>query len=122
MSGRNVTCVFSQKSNVRNYALHDKNVFDVSCVLLSSGKRFAPMMRRRFVVVARILASLIDLGVVLLRQLTNKNNEQRVKNIEPLKTKIQIPSTEIDKTEKKVNLRGSSDENKLVATIQMKVF
>lgn len=57
MSGRNVTCVFSHKSNVRNYALHDKNVFDVSCVLLSSGKRFAPMMRRRFVVVARILAT-----------------------------------------------------------------
>ena len=64
----------------------------------------------------------IDLGVVPLRQLTNKNNEQRVKNIELLKTKIQIPSTEIDKTEKKVNLRGSSHENKLVAIIQMKVF
>lgn len=42
----------------------------------------------------------IDLGVVPLRQLTNKNNEQRVKNIEPLKTKIQIPSTEIRQNRK----------------------
>ena len=50
----------------------------------------------------------IDLGLVPLRQLTNKNSEQRVKNIEPLRIKIQIPSTEIEKTEKKVNSLGSS--------------
>ena len=58
MSGRNLTCNFSQKSNARNYAIYDKNVFDVFCVLLSSGKRFAPMKRRRFVIVARILVTL----------------------------------------------------------------
>ena len=57
-----------------------------------------------------------------LRQLTNKNSEQRVKNIEPLRIKIQIPSTEIDKTEKKVNILGSSYVKKLVAAIQMKAF
>ena len=50
----------------------------------------------------------IDLGLVPLRQLTNKNSEQRVQNIEPLRTKIQMPSTEIDKAEKKVNLLGST--------------
>lgn len=55
MSGRNLTCNFSQKANVRNYALYDKHVIEVSCVLLSTGKNFVPMKRRRLVV-ARILA------------------------------------------------------------------
>lgn len=39
---------------------------------------------------------LIDLALMLPRQLTNKNSEQRMKKTVPLISKTQIPSTEIE--------------------------
>ena len=122
MSVRNLTCNFSQKSNTRNYHYMIRMflMFLVSCYLRE--RDLPPWSGGDLSSSLGFWWPWIDLGLVPLRQLTNKNSEQRVKNIEPLRIKIQIPSTEIDKTEKKVNILGSSYVKKLVAAIQMKAF
>ena len=91
MSGRNLTCNFSPKLNVRGCALYDKHVIELSRVLLSAGKRSVLLMRRRFVVVARILAIFNRLTV--RAPSTAHEQEQRTEGKKYRATQNQNPNT-----------------------------